>query len=76
MEAYEQNRRRKMMTKARLIKKQEIEEREAQKDLESTEVSTEVNKSVKQRLGAMVEWPGSTKRQDPRKAFADLFAQP
>jgi hypothetical protein len=62
----------KMTTKARLIKKQEIEEREAQKDLESTEVK----KSVKQRLGAMVEWPGRTKRQDPRKAFADLFAQP
>jgi hypothetical protein len=66
-----------MMTKARLIKKQEIKEqedkeREAQKDLESTEVK----KNVKQRLGAMVEWPGGTKRQDPRKAFADLFAQP
>jgi hypothetical protein len=61
-----------MMTKARLIKKQEIEEREAQKDLESTEEK----KRVKQRLGAMVEWPGRTKRQDPRKAFADLFAQP
>jgi hypothetical protein len=64
-----------MMNKARLIKKQEIEEREAQeaqKDLEATEVK----KGVKQRLGAMVEWPGRTKRQDPRKAFADLFAQP
>jgi hypothetical protein len=73
--AYEQIRRKKMMTKARLIKKQEIEEREAQKDLEATEV-TEVRKGVKQRLGAIVEWPGRTKRQDPRKAFADLFAQP
>jgi hypothetical protein len=64
-----------MMNKARLIKKQEIEEREAQeaqKDLEAAEVK----KGVKQRLGAMVEWPGGTKRQDPRKAFADLFAQP
>jgi hypothetical protein len=76
-EAYEQNRRWKMMTKARLIKKQEIKEQEnkeckAQEELESTEIK----KDVKQRLGAMVEWPGRTKRQDPRKAFADLFAQP
>jgi hypothetical protein len=62
----------KMMTKARLIKKGEIEEREAQKDSEATEVE----RSVKQRLEAIVEWPGRTKRQDPRKAFADLFAQP
>jgi hypothetical protein len=61
-----------MMTKARLIKKQEIIEREAQKDTESTEE----NERVTQRLGAMIEWPGRTKRQDPRKAFADLFAQP
>ena len=61
-----------MMNKARLIKKQEIEEREAQKDLEATEVK----KGVKPRLGARVELPGRTKRQDPRKAFADLFAQP
>jgi hypothetical protein len=60
------------MTKARLIKKGEIKEREAQKDSESTEVK----ESVKQQLGAMVEWPVRTKRQDPRKAFADLFAQP
>jgi hypothetical protein len=61
-----------MMTKARLIKKQEIEEREAQRDLDATEVKG----NVKQRMGAMVERPGRTKRQDPRKAFADLFAQP
>jgi hypothetical protein len=82
-EAYEQDRRRrtgqekKMMTKARLIKKQEIKEREAQKDsAQKDSESTEVKKTVKQRLGAIVEWPGRTKREDPRKAFADLFAQP
>jgi hypothetical protein len=66
------NQEKEMMTKARLIKKQEIKEREAQKDSESTEVKERVT----QRLGAMVEWPGRAKRQDPRKAFADLFAQP
>jgi hypothetical protein len=68
----EKKKQEKKMTKARLIKKQEIKEREAQKDSESTEVK----ERVKQRLDAMVEWPGRTKRQDPRKAFADLFAQP
>jgi hypothetical protein len=61
-----------MKTKARLIKKQEIEAREAQKDLEATEVKN----GVKQRSGAVIEWQVMTKRQDPRKAFADLFAQP
>jgi hypothetical protein len=61
-----------MMIKARLIKKQEIKEREAQKDLESTEVKKRENP----RLGAIAEWSGGTKRRDPRKAFADLFAQP
>jgi hypothetical protein len=59
-----------MMKKARLIKKQQIEERDAHKE------PTALKEKVKQRLGAVVEWPIKTKRKDPRKAFAELFAQP
>ena len=62
----------KMMTKARLIKKQEIKEREAQRDSESTEG----RERETPRLSVVAEWQGRAKRHDPRKAFADLFAQP
>ena len=58
------------MTKARLIKRHEIKEREAQQ-----EPATEEKRYVKERV-AVVDWPNRNKRQDPRKAFADLFVQP
>lgn len=57
--------------KARLIKKQEVIERE---QTQSTDLPQKV---VKQTVDVMVEWleKQRNQRQDPRKAFAALFAQ-
>jgi hypothetical protein len=61
------------MTKARLIKKQEMIERERAKKSDVPK-----KKVVQEKMNAMVEWLADQRgqRQDPRKAFADLFAQP
>jgi hypothetical protein len=57
------------MTKARLIKRHEIKERDAQQ-----EPVTEEKRYTKE--GVPVDWTKRKKGQDPRKAFADLFIQP
>jgi hypothetical protein len=59
------------MTKARLIKRHEIKEREEQQEPETEEKK----RYTKERVG-VVDWPKRNKSQDPRKAFADLFIQP
>jgi hypothetical protein len=61
------------MKKARLIKKQEMIERERAKISNLPK-----KKVVQEKMNAMVEWLADqrSQRQDPRKAFADLFAQP
>lgn len=59
------------MSKARLIKRREIEEREAKK--ETTEIE---EKSPPKERFEVIDWPKRNNRPDPRKAFADLFAQP
>jgi hypothetical protein len=61
------------MKKARLIKKQEVIEREHAK-----KTNVPKKKVVKETMNAMVDWLGDqrSQRQDPRKAFAALFAQP
>jgi hypothetical protein len=66
----------KTMTKARLVKKQELIEREQVKKTNSARKSQ--RKVVKKTVDAMVEWLENQRvqRQDPRKAFAALFAQP
>jgi hypothetical protein len=58
----------KTMKKARLIKKDDIREikEEARKGGETKEAAKPV----------MPEWQRRAKRQDPRKAFAELFTQP
>lgn len=61
------------MTKARLIKKQDVADRRVAKQ------PAQARKPVmKKKVDAMVEWIENQKnqRQDPRKAFAALFAQP
>ncbi|MCI0338686.1 MAG: hypothetical protein L0226_14000 [Acidobacteria bacterium] len=64
------------MTKARLIKKKEIVEREQKK--ESSLPEEPQKKVVEKTVDAVVDWleSQSTQRQDPRKAFAALFVQP
>lgn len=61
------------MTKARLIKKQDVEEQQIARH--PRQVKRPV---VKKKVDAMVEWIENQRnqRQDPRKAFAALFAQP
>jgi NTP pyrophosphatase (non-canonical NTP hydrolase) len=59
------------MKKARLIKRHEIKTHETEKETEPSNV-----KVIKKELGELAELSGRKKRQDPRKAFADLFAQP
>jgi hypothetical protein len=61
----------KEMANARLIKKQELINREQEKAIEKKPV-------VKKKMDAVVEWLGNhrTERKDPRKAFDALFVQP
>jgi hypothetical protein len=60
------------MTKAKLIKRSEIAEREQAKKAKPQK--TNVQKTV----DAMVGWIENQRvqREDPRKAFAALFSQP
>ncbi|MBO0719393.1 MAG: hypothetical protein J2P41_01115 [Blastocatellia bacterium] len=63
------------MTKARLIKRQEIKEVEEQKEAglkEEKEEKKEKKEGLGDKLGLMLG-AKVNKRQDPRKAFADLF---
>jgi hypothetical protein len=60
------------MRKARLIKKQEIRDI-AEREITQGETQTMEGKKA---AVALIVMPGRTKRQDPRKAFAELFAQP
>ena len=61
------------MGKARLVKKQEAVEREQAKNTKLPQ-----RKAMEKTMDAMVGWLKNQRvqRQDPRKAFADLFAQP
>lgn len=61
------------MTKARLIKKQDVVER---KEIKKPVLAEK--KVVKQTVDSVVEWLEAQRdrREDPRKAFAALFAQP
>lgn len=67
------------MTKARLIKRQEIKEVEEHKEAGLKEEKKEkkdikdINEGPGDKLGLMLG-AKLKKRQDPRKAFADLFA--
>ncbi|HMX26408.1 MAG TPA: hypothetical protein PLD20_05935 [Blastocatellia bacterium] len=61
------------MNKAKLIKQGEI----AQRDQEKTMKQAQKN-NVQKTVRAVVEWVENQRNQkeDPRKAFAALFAQP
>lgn len=61
------------MKKARLIKKQEAIERQQAKESQVPQ-----KKVVEKTVNAVVGWLENQRaqRQDPRKAFADLFSQP
>jgi hypothetical protein len=63
----------KQMAKARLVKRQEVIERE--KGKAETKAPRPV---IKKKVNAVVEWLEAQKveREDPRKAFAALFVQP
>jgi hypothetical protein len=63
----------KHMTKARLVKRQEVIDREKEK------AETKPPRPVmKKKVDAVVEWLETQKveREDPRKKFAALFVQP
>jgi hypothetical protein len=60
-------------TKARLVKRQQVIAREKEK------AETKAPQpAIKKKVNAVVEWleAQKVKREDPRKAFADLFVQP
>lgn len=61
------------MTKARLIKKQDVSDQQIGKPAGRAKKPV-----MKKKVDAMVEWLESQRnqRQDPRKAFAALFVQP
>lgn len=61
------------MSKARLIKKQDFVDRQEEKRQVARQRPT-----LKKKVNAVVEWLDSKReqRQDPRKAFEALFAQP
>jgi hypothetical protein len=61
------------MTKAKLIKKDEVLERQQRKIAQKAQKQT-----VKQTVDVVSNWieKQSTKRLDPRAAFAALFAEP
>jgi hypothetical protein len=61
------------MTRAKLIKRSEVAEREKVKKARLTQKN-----NVQKKVNAMVEWieRQQAQREDPRKAFAALFAQP
>lgn len=60
------------MRKARLIKRGEVVERETAKKAKLTQKA-----QVQKTINSVVEWVENqrTQREDPRKAFAALFAQ-
>lgn len=60
------------MTKAKLIKRSEVAERE-----EAKKVRQQKN-NVQKTVNAVVDWIENKRvqREDPRKAFAALFSQP
>jgi len=60
------------MTKAKLIKRSEVLERE-----QARKAKPQKN-NVQKTVDAVVEWIENqrTQREDPRKAFAALFTQP
>jgi hypothetical protein len=63
----------KHMTKARLVKRQEVIDREKEK------AETKPPRPImKKKVDAVVEWLETQKveREDPRKKFAALFVQP
>lgn len=61
------------MTKAKLIKRGEVAEREKAR---KTRLAKKSN--VQKPINAVIEWIENqrTQREDPRKAFAALFTQP
>ncbi len=61
------------MTKAKLIKRGEVVAREKTKKAQSMQKN-----NVQKTMTAVVEWVENQRiqREDPRKAFAALFAQP
>jgi|GEM_PF-1526880 len=63
----------KQMAKARLVKRQEVIDREKEKA--QTKPPQPV---IKKKVNAVVEWLEAQKieREDPRKKFAALFVQP
>jgi len=63
------------MTKARLIKRHEIKEIEAEKEAGLKEEKKNINKRLGDDLGLVVGAKRDNRR-DPRKAFAELFTQP
>jgi hypothetical protein len=65
------------MAKPRLIKKQEVIERE-QTSQQASQQDSKQQKVVKKTVNIVVEWLDNQRGQskDPRKAFAALFAQP
>ena len=60
------------MTKARLIKRSEVVEREQARKAKPQK------SNVQKKVNAVVEWIENQRvqREDPRKAFAALFTQP
>jgi len=63
----------KHITKARLVKRQEMIDREKEKAM-----AKPPQPAIKKKVNAVVEWLETQKveREDPRKAFAALFIQP
>ena len=61
------------MTKAKLIKRTEVEEREQKQKARRPQKN-----NVQKTMDAVVEWIENqrSQREDPRKAFAALFTQP
>lgn len=61
------------MTKAKLIKRSEIAER-----INSKKTKPVKKENVQKTVNAVVEWVEGLRaqREDPRKTFAALFAQP
>lgn len=61
------------MKKAKLIKQGQKAQREQEKKMNQTQKN-----NVQKTVSAVVEWIENkrTQKQDPRKAFAALFAQP
>jgi hypothetical protein len=63
----------KQITKARLVKRQEVIDREKEKA-----ETKPPRPMIKKKVNAVVEWLETQKveREDPRKKFAALFVQP